>query len=79
MARREGHYMPASLLDSQLATLEPLEEDEAGVIVDIAAELGEAVLEDPGHRVDGRLFSVGRDAEVHGPLAERGAGGGDGR
>ena len=25
-----GHYMPASLLDSQLATLEPLEDDEPG-------------------------------------------------
>ncbi len=31
---RRGHYMPASLLDSQLATLEPLEPDEPGVVVD---------------------------------------------
>jgi gluconokinase len=31
---RRGHYMPASLLDSQLATLEPLERDEAGVVLD---------------------------------------------
>jgi gluconokinase len=27
---RTGHYMPASLLDSQLATLEPLDDDEPG-------------------------------------------------
>ena len=33
---RSGHFMPAALLDSQLATLEPLEDDERGVVVDIA-------------------------------------------
>lgn len=32
---RPGHFMPASLLDSQLATLEPLGADEAGVVLDI--------------------------------------------
>jgi gluconokinase len=32
---RPGHFMPASLLTSQLATLEPLEPDEAGVVVDV--------------------------------------------
>ncbi|TFV65288.1 UNVERIFIED_ORG: gluconokinase [Bacillus sp. AZ43] len=44
--RRTGHYMPSSLLDSQLATLEPLHEDEpgatisgAGVPADVVAEL----------------------------------------
>jgi len=31
---RRGHYMPASLLESQLATLEPLEPDEAGATID---------------------------------------------
>jgi len=30
---RQGHYMPASLLPSQLATLEPLQADERGVVV----------------------------------------------
>jgi gluconokinase len=30
LERRRGHYMPASLLTSQLDTLEPLEDDEAG-------------------------------------------------
>jgi gluconokinase len=33
LGRRTGHYMPASLLDSQLATLEPLADDEPGVQV----------------------------------------------
>ena len=36
MAARTGHYMPASLLDSQLATLEPPAADEAAIAVDIA-------------------------------------------
>jgi len=30
---RRGHYMPQSLLPSQLATLEPLEDDEPGVTI----------------------------------------------
>lgn len=34
LARRTGHYMPGALLDSQLATLEPLQPDEAGATVD---------------------------------------------
>jgi gluconokinase len=34
MATRTGHFMPTILLDSQLATLEPLGPDELGVIVD---------------------------------------------
>lgn len=33
MQHRSGHYMPPSLLPSQLATLEPLEPDEPGVCV----------------------------------------------
>lgn len=35
LAEREGHFMPASLLDSQLATLEPLAADEPGLTVNI--------------------------------------------
>ena len=34
MASRRGHYMPLSLLPSQLADLEPLDPDEDGVTVD---------------------------------------------
>ena len=37
LQHREGHYMPAELLDSQLATLEPLAADEAGVTLDAMA------------------------------------------
>ena len=40
---RSGHFMPAALLDSQLATLEPLEADEAGTVVDIAGPVSEVV------------------------------------
>ncbi|MCB1281625.1 MAG: gluconokinase [Salinibacterium sp.] len=35
LAEREGHFMPASLLDSQLATLEPLGADEPGLTVSV--------------------------------------------
>lgn len=35
-AARSGHFMPASLLDSQLATLQPPEADEQAVVLDIA-------------------------------------------
>lgn len=34
LAGRRGHYMPASLLDSQLATLEPLAPDERALTLD---------------------------------------------
>lgn len=43
LRHRTGHYMPASLLDSQLATLEPLEPDEPGFVVDSTLSTGEAV------------------------------------
>jgi gluconokinase len=35
VSNRPGHYMPPSLLDSQMATLEPLQPDEAGITLDI--------------------------------------------
>ncbi|MDT3398589.1 gluconokinase [Streptomyces sp. B1866] len=38
MAARKGHFMTARLLDSQLATLEPLQPDEPGTALDIAPE-----------------------------------------
>jgi gluconokinase len=34
-ASRPGHFMPASLLKSQFDTLEPLEPDERGVVIDV--------------------------------------------
>jgi len=34
-ASRPGHFMPASLLTAQFATLEPLEPDEAGLVISV--------------------------------------------
>lgn len=45
MAARAGHYMPASLLDSQLASLEPLQADEAGIVLDISKDPSDLVRE----------------------------------
>ncbi len=42
-ASRPGHFMPASLLDSQFDTLEPLGEDERGVVVDVGPSVDEIV------------------------------------
>ncbi|MBP7003353.1 gluconokinase [Amaricoccus sp.] len=39
VSSRPGHFFPPSLLDSQLATLEPLGPDEDGVVVDIALDV----------------------------------------
>ncbi|MEU2157885.1 gluconokinase [Streptomyces sp. NPDC019396] len=41
MAERAGHFMPTALLDSQFATLEPLEQDESGVTVDVTGSPGD--------------------------------------
>lgn len=45
LADREGHFMPVSLLDSQLATLEPLGSDEPGLTVGIEGTPEEIVAE----------------------------------
>ncbi|MYM72801.1 AAA family ATPase [Duganella sp. FT134W] len=48
MAARKDHYMPTTLLDSQLAALEPLQDDEAGLVLDIGkapAELVQQILQ----------------------------------
>ncbi|WOP19179.1 gluconokinase [Raineyella sp. LH-20] len=39
LGARTDHFMPPALLSSQLATLEPLQPDEAAVVVDIDAEI----------------------------------------
>ena len=49
LTNRKGHYMPASLLVSQLSTLEPLGEDEAGVTVPGIGDIDEVL----GHIFDG--------------------------
>ena len=45
VSHRPGHFFPAALLESQLATLEPLGPDERGVLVDIAAPVERMVAE----------------------------------
>ena len=50
MAARTGHFMPASLLGSQLSTLEPLQPDEDFVTADIDQPV-EAVVSDLAARV----------------------------
>ena len=44
-ASRPGHFMPASLLTSQFATLEPLAPDERGVVLDVDQEIDQIVQE----------------------------------
>jgi carbohydrate kinase (thermoresistant glucokinase family) len=36
MSARRDHFMPTTLLDSQFQTLEPLQQDEVGAVVDIS-------------------------------------------
>lgn len=43
-ASRPGHFMPANLLQSQFQTLEPLDPDEHGVVVDVDQSI-DAIIE----------------------------------
>ncbi|MCU1416314.1 MAG: gluconokinase [Schumannella sp.] len=43
MGRRPGHFMPVTLLDSQLATLEPPQPDEHALTFDVALPADEIV------------------------------------
>lgn len=43
MAKRERHFMPTSLLASQLDTLEPLDDDEDGIVLDVAGTVDQIV------------------------------------
>jgi carbohydrate kinase (thermoresistant glucokinase family) len=38
LGARTGHFFPSDLLDSQLATLEPLDADEDSIVVDVALD-----------------------------------------
>lgn len=55
---RTNHFMPAALLDSQLATLEPLEPDEPGARIDVAPEPA-AVIAAAVAAIRGKEKSVG--------------------
>lgn len=55
MEQREKHFMPTGLLRSQFETLEPLEDDEDGVVVDVspgASEVTADALAVVRHRLD---------------------------
>ena len=43
VAGRPGHFMPVALLDSQFATLEPLADDENGLVLDISRSVDDLV------------------------------------
>ena len=45
MQHRTKHFMPTALLRSQFDTLEPLEDDEAGAVVDVTPPLDEVIEE----------------------------------
>jgi len=65
--RRRDHFMPASLLDSQLQTLEPLEADERGVVIPLGGRPRDEV-----RRVLDRLrlTPLGAPAAPEGPADE---------
>ena len=50
--KREGHYMPPSLLDSQLNTLEPLQPDEHAILVSIENKTNEEQVEEILRRLE---------------------------
>ena len=58
MRARERHFMPVSLLDTQLATLEPLGGDEPGIVLDCT--LDPATLVSRADRTVGSPNLVGR-------------------
>jgi gluconokinase len=54
--KRQGHYMPPSLVPSQFATLEPLGDDEPGSVVQASGS--------PEQVVDGLLADLARDRGI---------------
>jgi len=59
LQKRQGHYMPPSLLTSQLQTLEPLGEDEPGHAVPGDGSVTETV--------DGLLAALAEERGIHTP------------
>ncbi|HEX6445438.1 MAG TPA: gluconokinase [Streptosporangiales bacterium] len=64
VSTRHHEYMPASLLDSQFADLEPLEEDERGVVIDIAQSRAAITAEALRALRPDRAFDVPEDANI---------------
>jgi len=52
VSERKGHFMPASLVDSQFATLEPLGADESGAPID-GTQAPEAIVDEALRRLQG--------------------------
>ena len=51
-AARPGHFMPASLLTSQFATLEPLAPDENGIVIEVDGSIDQII---EGYLLQSRL------------------------
>lgn len=68
-AGRDGHFMPTSLLDSQLEILEPLTTGERGTIIDVDAPVAEVteaairVVRSWGRGGEGNILNTVRDFE----------------
>jgi len=60
LAGRRGHFMPANLLDSQFAALEPPKSDEHAITVSVDAPVADIVA-----RVAPALTRPGHDSEPH--------------
>lgn len=60
LGARQGHFMPASLLDSQLATLEPPDPDERPIEVDVSGSAETTVEAIVGHLAPLARGSVAR-------------------
>lgn len=58
-ASRPGHFMPASLLQSQFQTLEPLEPDERGVAIDVDQSI-DSIIESYVNTTDSRATKEDR-------------------
>jgi gluconokinase len=66
VAQRPGHFMPPSLLKSQLETLEPLQADEAGVVVSVPEGI-EAMVSEILARLPTTVAASGRENPGAGP------------
>ncbi|WP_366918046.1 gluconokinase, partial [Acidipropionibacterium jensenii] len=67
VAARSHHFMPASLVDSQFATLEPLGPDEAGTTLDIARTIPDLVVEAAHWLARSRPTAPPRGGAAHKP------------
>lgn len=62
-ASRPGHFMPAALLDSQFATLEPLGPDETGIAIDVDQSI-DAIVDEYVERIDDQSDTAATEQET---------------